>query len=296
MSQGEQAGRHVEAAGTSLFVRRWGTGERAVVCWHALGVLRTGCVMEEVGPALADRLKASVFALDAPGFGRSRPTLDPAGYRPSALAALAESAMDGLGVDKALWLGQSWGATVGCHLAARSPQRLSGLVLLDAGYQEAPAPADGLDAVITGARADWETFRFESWEALEAAARAGARRWNEQTAAAVRDAVVSTSDGLRPIVQPEVLAASAWGVATEPPRLVWGDLSRSGIPVLLLAAEEPADDEERARQIAAFRAAVPTAVVTTVKAAGHDVLGDAGPPLLDIITEWFAAQSPPRSP
>jgi pimeloyl-ACP methyl ester carboxylesterase len=247
--------------------------------------------MEEVAPALAERLEASVFALDAPGFGRSQPPLPPPGYRPSALAALADSALDALGIDEALWLGQSWGATVGCHLGARSPERLSALVLLDAGYQHATALPGDLDAVIASARADWETFRFDSWESLETVARAGARRWNEATVAAVRDAVIFSPDGLRPIVQPEVLAASAWGVATEPPRLVWGDLSRSGTPVLLLAAEEPAGDQQRARQIAAFRTAVPQAVVSTVQGAGHDVLGDSGPPVVDTIADWLAAQT-----
>jgi pimeloyl-ACP methyl ester carboxylesterase len=48
-----------------------------------------------------------VFAFDAPGFGRSQPALAAAGYRPSALAALAGRAMDAMGIDEALWLGQS---------------------------------------------------------------------------------------------------------------------------------------------------------------------------------------------
>lgn len=291
MSGSPPAGQHIDVGDARLFVRRWGTGDRVVVCWHALGVLRTGRAMEEAAPVLAERLGASVFAFDAPGFGRSQPPLPAAGYRPSALASLAETAIGVLGIDTALWLGQSWGATVGCHLAARSPERVSALVLLDAGYQETTSPPGGLDAVIASARADWETFRFDSWESLETASSAGARRWNDQTAMAVRDAVISTPDGLRPIAQPEVLAASAWGVACEPPRLVWADLSRSGVPVLLLAAGEPVDDQDRARQIADFRAAVPGAAVNIVDGAGHDVLGDAGPALVDTLADWFAAES-----
>lgn len=292
MSQGAPFEQHIDAGDSRLFVRRWGTGEREVVCWHALGVLRTGRAMAEAAPALSERLGASVFAFDAPGFGRSQPPLPAAGYRPSALAARAEAAMDALGIGRALWVGQSWGATVGCHLAAQCPGRLSALVLLDAGYQETTAPPGGLEALIANARADWETFRFDSWESLEGAVRAGGvRRWNGDTAMAVRDAVASEPDGLRPVAQPETLAAAAWGVACEPPRLVWADISRSGIPVLLLSAGEPVEDQERARQIAAFRAAVPRATVRTVQGAGHDVLGDVGPALVETVADWLAAEA-----
>jgi alpha-beta hydrolase superfamily lysophospholipase len=96
---------------------------------------------------------------------------------------------------------------------------------------------------------------------------------------------------LRPIAQPEVLAAAAWGVTLEPPRLVWADVSGLGVPVLLLAAEEPAGDQDRERQIAAFCAAVPDATVRTVRGAGHDVLGDTGPALVSTIADWFEGAS-----
>ena len=167
--------RHVDADGVSLFVRRHGAGWRAVVFWHGLGALATGDAVQAAAPLLCERLDASVYALDAPGFGRSQPPLPPE--------------------------------------------------------------------------------------------RPGGRRCSPR--------------------QPG-------GVASEPPRLVWADIDRAGVPVLLLSAGEPRGDAERIRQVAAFRTALPHAAVREVARAGHDVLADGGTQLVATIADWVLAT--PRAP
>jgi hypothetical protein len=107
MSESEQFGRHIDIGAAQLFVWRWGAGERAVVCWHALGVLRTGRAMEEAAPALAEWLNATGVRVRR------------AGLRPLAAGTcccwLSSFGAGGArrkghgrdGIDEALWLGQS---------------------------------------------------------------------------------------------------------------------------------------------------------------------------------------------
>ena len=78
-----------------------------------------------------------VVALDAPGFGRS-PALEPAQYHPHALADLVPPLLAALELERVAFMGYSWGGDVGCHVAARHPDRVSALVLLDAGYRDPP--------------------------------------------------------------------------------------------------------------------------------------------------------------
>jgi len=55
--------------------------------------------------------------------------------------------LDELGLDRAAFMGFSWGGDVGVHVAARHPERLTGLVLLDAGYRDPPFdPAQPFEA------------------------------------------------------------------------------------------------------------------------------------------------------
>ena len=94
----------------------------------------------EAGPAWADRYGLRVLAVSPPGW--ETPPLPAERYRPRALGRLVCSQLDGLKLGRVAYVGASWGASIGCHLAATAPERLSGLVLLDAGYldsQDLPA-------------------------------------------------------------------------------------------------------------------------------------------------------------
>jgi pimeloyl-ACP methyl ester carboxylesterase len=121
----------LDAAGTRVFVRRWGEPNAPVVFdWHGGGGGSTE--WPEIAPALAEAGYA-VYAPDAPGYGQS-PRLEPAEYLASNLARITLALIDELAITPVIWVGFSWGATMGVHVAARAPERLRALILLDGGY------------------------------------------------------------------------------------------------------------------------------------------------------------------
>lgn len=189
----------IEVADTKLGVRSWGEqGLRTVLCWHGVGLASPASrTFDGVAQLLVER-GLHVVALDAPGFGMS-PPLDPERYHPHALADLIPPLLDTLELDRAIALGYSWGGDVACHVAARHPQRLSGLVLLDAGYRDPP-----FDPAIP-----YETYV----------------RQNEQKA-----------EALEPLVEPWVIAAAERGMALARPSETRGAIAASKLPVLLIAA------------------------------------------------------------
>jgi pimeloyl-ACP methyl ester carboxylesterase len=122
------SGRHVGAGATRLHVVAEGGADDAdppvVVIHGASGNL------EEARLALSGAFGARrMLFVDRPGHGHSR-----RGGRgmeaPAAQAAAIAELMSGLGVDRAVVVGHSWGAAVAAALAVTRPERVAGLVLV----------------------------------------------------------------------------------------------------------------------------------------------------------------------
>jgi pimeloyl-ACP methyl ester carboxylesterase len=108
--------------------REWGAGGRPLVFWPGLnpwGELQ----LVEVGPLLAER-GFHVVSLVPPIVD------DPDAYLPTRLAKHVLDVADGRGIDRFVFMGHSWGASIGVHLAADHPDRVERLVLLDAGHTD----------------------------------------------------------------------------------------------------------------------------------------------------------------
>jgi pimeloyl-ACP methyl ester carboxylesterase len=90
-----------------------------------------------------------LVAPDAPGHGRS-PRAEPEAYAPSRIVALLTGLLDELAIESAALVGFSWGASIGCHFAARHPEQVRSLVLVEGGHIDfqdvvdfGPAPIPG---------------------------------------------------------------------------------------------------------------------------------------------------------
>jgi pimeloyl-ACP methyl ester carboxylesterase len=116
----------IEAAGSRLAVRRWGSGA-PVICLHAIG--HSGADFE----AFAQRVGAAfeVIALDWPGQGDSPSDAGP--VTPEHYADLVEAALPHLCRQPPIVIGNSIGGATAILLAARRPDALRALVLCNSG-------------------------------------------------------------------------------------------------------------------------------------------------------------------
>lgn len=111
--------RTVDVGAQSLFLREWGEADARVVLFvHGAG--DDSGQAAPLAAALADSRR--VIAPDAPA------------HAPSEIVALLARLLDTLAVEIAALAGCSWGASICCHFAARHPQRVSSVVLLEGGH------------------------------------------------------------------------------------------------------------------------------------------------------------------
>jgi len=118
------AGPYVEAGGTLLAYRRWGTHGPPIVLIG--GFIEPSWVWHEVGPLLSRTHR--VYAVDLPPFGYSQRR------GPFTLAhwtQLIEAFETRLDIHRPVVVGHSLGAAVAVSLATEAPQDVSGIVLLD---------------------------------------------------------------------------------------------------------------------------------------------------------------------
>jgi 3-oxoadipate enol-lactonase len=265
-------------------VREWGEGDRPLVFWPGLtpfGALH----LNEAGPVWADEYGLRVISISPPGVETE--ALPAEDYRLPRLAQLVVRLLDALELERAAYVGYSWGASIGCHLGARHADRLSSLVLLDAGHQDVPADGKSLEQRIDEARATQTEFRFDDREAFLALAREGKPNWRpalkERALAGMREdgrLVVASS--------PDAAAAALHGVMTEPPTEQLAALGSRGLPVLLVTSGDRAGDEEGQAAVERFRDAVPHAQVVHVAGSGHDLLADAPEPTIRVVGEFLS--------
>jgi pimeloyl-ACP methyl ester carboxylesterase len=280
--------RLLDVADTRLAVREWGEADgRPLLFWHALGD-HTSLQPIETAPLLVRDHGFRVLAPDAPGFGGS-PRLRDKRYQLPALVELTRDLLDALGLDRVVWVGSSWGGTVGVHVAAAHPERVEALVLLDGGYL---GPADNLGASLRMIRRHWrsqpELWSYDSWEALDEDACGYFRRWSPELAASCRSAYREENGRIVSIMGPDVYAAAIWGVLCAPPAEALARLGASGVPTLLLAATLPPEEEERRRPAREqFAELVPQGEIRLVETM-HFVLEDAPEEAARTIGEWLA--------
>jgi len=273
----------VELPETQLFVRAWGEPDaRPVLYWHGVFIApRASMAINEAGPWLADQ-GLRVIAFDAPGFGNS-PALEPGAYHPHALAALVPQLLDAFGIERAPFVGFSWGGDIGCHVAARHAERLSGIAILDAGYSDPPFdPAQRFEQYVTENEAAWDETVRPSWDAVFAEARERHRRWSPAIEASVRAGRREENGRIVPCGDPLVMAAVQSGIAQAPPSTTRAALAATGLPILLVVSDDADEDD-----LAQFAADVPQAEIHQPGGLGHDVLIDGGPEIVHFLGAWL---------
>jgi len=118
--------KRVVADGVSLALRDEGRGP-ALVCLHSIA--HGSRDFAGLAEALRDGFR--VVSLDWPGHGDSDADTGPVDAQ--RFGELLAQVLDGLGIERAVLLGNSIGGAAALHVASRMPERVRGLVLIDAG-------------------------------------------------------------------------------------------------------------------------------------------------------------------
>jgi len=274
--------RRIAARGIELTLREWGPEDgRPLLYWHGLnpfGALE----LNEAGPTWADA-GFRVVSFAAPGIADPTAFPDLTAYRPTRLADLVVEVADRLDIGRFAYVGWSWGASIGVHLAARHRDRLEALVLLDAGHTDIPGdPDQSLDDVLAGVSEQHERYRFADWDAFVAAARETRPRWRPALEERLRSGMHEVDGAIVARSDRRAAAAAFHGLLQEQPSSTHAALGASDLPVLLVLAtgNDTAAEAER------FRAAVPHAELTSVDSS-HDVLADAPAETIALVAEWL---------
>jgi pimeloyl-ACP methyl ester carboxylesterase len=247
--------------GGSIFVRTWGAPDAPVVlCWHGAG--GSSLDFAPVGVELAQHLALRVVAIDAPGHGQSARRSSEA-FDPSALATLATEILDELGVERTVFLGFSWGASVGCWLAAQHPDRTCALALVDGGH---------LDF------ADLPSFRTD-------------RTLDELVSEA--EAAVSAEGAAFGAYSPETAGAMVCGLCREPATATYPRIAASKIPVLFIGAQlgEPVDSGVSSAAVQRLSDRVPQTKIARLRSPSHELLRDAPSDVAREVGDWLAGLS-----
>jgi pimeloyl-ACP methyl ester carboxylesterase len=189
---------------------------------------------ERVAGCLSDRYR--IIAPDQRGHGKT--TQASSGYDWQTLASDVAGLMDHLNMDRAAVMGHSWGGHVASNIAARFPQRVTRLVMIDGGFQNGHLLPN----------ASWEVFRARfaprdvsgtRQEFLERLRSQLEECWGPDLERTVLSMVYEDDQGqVRDILQPVNHAQVLRAMWDEPPSVI---LSRVRCPTLLVPAGPRAD-------------------------------------------------------
>ena len=143
----------VRREGTELVYWTWPGAGPPTLLLHGIG--NYGRYWDLFADAVDGRLQ--LLAPDARGHGESgRPA---AGYAPADFAADALAVLDRVGIERAVVVGHSMGGLHSIALAARHPERVSALVIVDASPEPLPAGAERAQRLLTGRPAQFADRR-----------------------------------------------------------------------------------------------------------------------------------------
>lgn len=206
-----------------------------------------------------------VIRYDARGHGAS--TRTPVDMTRAAAVADAAALLHHLSLPPATVIGQSLGGLTALLLAARHPELVSHLILIEAG----PAGHNpSLPSDIAGWLDSWPTpFRTLA----DARAFLGHEAW--------ADGLEKREDGYHPRFDRDKMIAAVTELATDS---YWADWSHITCPTLLLRGEKGTMRPEEATEMQSRR---PETRVKVVPSAGHDVHLDRPTQVFELITAFL---------
>lgn len=271
----EPAEAYVQAGAVRLHYLTWGQGERTLACLHG-----TGGSAWHWGPLARTLVPRGyrVVAFDQRGHGDS--DQPPTGYEAEHFVADLEAALTGLGLERFDLLGASLGSRVATVYAAKHPERVGKLVLVDLsfempeveqqrmiqGHEQRPDSFGSLEEAIDWSRRQPGRWRWTAELQAEMAPHEvkqlpdGRWTWRYSRSAAIQGLQAAKSD--------------LWPFAIE-----------LRMPTLLVrGAESPILPSEAAERMAE---AIPQCRLVVIEEAGHGIPRDNPTAFNQAVTEFL---------
>lgn len=255
-----------------LHTRRWGPEKpESVVCVH--GVAQHGGIYEDLGTRLAEQ-GHSVVAVDLRGHGDSG--REPPWNTETHVADLLETA-DSLGIERATWIGHSFGGRLVATVAASAPERTKATTLLDPGLEVPPA------LVLQGAeieRLDWSFATVEGAVNALLSKSASVAAPRDVVTAYVKGDVSKGPDGRFRFRFSPSAAVVAWNEVALPAPSV------APVPTLLIVSEASVGRASLLKS--RYREALGDLLTDIVVPNGHNVLWEAPAETIGAIEQFLA--------
>jgi lipase len=255
-----------------LHTQEWGYGP-PVVCVH--GLCQRGSVFAELGRTLADA-GHRVIAVDLRGHGNSG--VEPPWSLSTHVEDLVETTT-AAGVESAIWIGHSFGGYVLAALAARQPERVERLALLDPGFGLPPEYA-----LIRAERdrQDWSFAGVEGATTALLSAEGGTSAPHEVLRAYAAEDLVRGADGRLRFSYSPLAVIVAWSeMVLEPP-------PPASLPTLLVRPVTATTDVTRG-QDRRYREALGPLLSMVAVPKGHNVLWESPLETTAAIKSFLAA-------
>jgi esterase len=255
--------RRVSARGLSFHYVEWGVATQPLlVCLH--GITQTAHSWDEVAAGLADDYR--VLCLDQRGHGDSDWAPDGDYTRHTQAADLA-ALTDALGLSGFVLAGMSMGGINSITFAARHPQKVRALIIVDVSPE---IQVQGVENIRSFIQAPDELDSFEAF--VERAHQFNPRRTLDNIRSRLSHNLKQLPNGKWTWKYDKALRAGERSFQASALHNLWDDVHAIRCPTLIIKGGE--SDILSSESAAKLQQAIPGSRLTVVPGAGHSVMGD----------------------
>ncbi|MCY3568770.1 MAG: alpha/beta hydrolase [Chloroflexi bacterium] len=234
---------------------------------------------DEVAPALSDRLHW--YALDQRGHGHSDRAAELSDYSRDHMAADVGGFIEALGLERPVVLGHSMGGMNAMTFAARHPDRLRALVLIDVGPG---VSVDGVQQVRQFVQGPYEMDSLDAW--VDMTHQYYPFRSKEGIRKRLEVSLRETPEGKMAKMFDERFREADFRGVADGRDGIWETANALTMPTLLLHGENsPVLKREQAEE---FADKVEVVRLVTIADAGHSVAGDQPKAFTEAVRDFLS--------
>jgi pimeloyl-ACP methyl ester carboxylesterase len=228
---------YIEIKDMKIGVTEWGCKDnQTIICIHGLGGSSLSFI--EIGEMLQD--KYHFVSIDLPGHGRTSTFSYELGYEMPNLTEWMNEVVSLLDYNSFNILAHSWGGDIALHYAAKYPQKVSKILLIDGGYylkhKQYEYMNTSLKDNIVSYEKDFDGYIFSNWDDFVKVEEKAYLRYSDLLKKASMDLMKDEGARIKFIASGAVAKAAIIGMYNSPTSLIFNKLSDN---ILLLQSTLP---------------------------------------------------------